>query len=59
MNNLIKSLLAQAHLEKHPDTNAIAERFADLIVLECINTLTKDDGATHHEELLLERFGIK
>ena len=59
MNNLVKTLLAQAHLEYHPDTNRVAERFANLIVLECINTLTKDDGATHHKELLIQRFGMK
>jgi hypothetical protein len=59
MNNLVKTLLAQAHLEYHPDTNRVAERFTELIVLECINTLTNDDGATHHKELLLQRFGMK
>ena len=58
MNNLVKTLLAKAHLEYHPDTNKVAERFANLIVLECINTLTNDDGATHHKELLIKRFNL-
>ena len=36
MNSKVKSLLAQAHLEFHPDTNAVAERFAELIVDACL-----------------------
>jgi len=34
-------------------------KFAELIVRECISTLDKDDGATHHSELLLEHFGVE
>ena len=33
--------------------------FAELIVRECISTLDRDDGATHHSELLLEHFGVE
>ena len=38
MKPKIKSLLAQAHLEVEniKDTNAIAERFAELIIEQCI-----------------------
>jgi hypothetical protein len=35
------------------------EKFAELIVQECICALNKDDGATHHGELLREYFGIE
>jgi len=37
MNPLVKSLLARAHLDAPDikDTNWIAERFAQLILLEC------------------------
>lgn len=45
MNQNIKQLLAKAHLqvmEEHGlplDTNLVAERFADLIIEECIQNL--------------------
>jgi hypothetical protein len=35
------------------------ERFAELIVEECISVVDYDDGATHVRELLLEHFGSK
>jgi hypothetical protein len=35
------------------------EKFAELIVAECISTLDQDDGATHHGELLREHFGVE
>ena len=35
------------------------EKFAELIVKECISTLDQDDGATHHGELLREHFGVE
>jgi hypothetical protein len=55
------SLLAKAHLELGPDAGptALADRFAELLVRECIDVLSNDDGATHHEQLLLEHFGVK
>ena len=37
---------------------AYQEKFAELIVAECISTLDQDDGATHHGELLREHFGV-
>ncbi len=33
-------------------------KYAELIVKECISTLDRDDGATHHNELLLEYFEV-
>ena len=38
---------------------AYHERFAELIVKECIGALDQDDGATHHGELLREYFGVE
>jgi len=35
------------------------EKYAELVVKECIAILDEDDGATHHRELLLEHFGVK
>lgn len=41
MNEKIKQLLAQAHLEIEDikDANKIAEKFAELIVKECVNKI--------------------
>ena len=47
-----------AKLEHLPITENM-EKFAELIVRECISTLDRDDGATHHRELLLEHFGVE
>lgn len=63
MNGRIKSLLALAHLDVmedlgNIDTNVVAERFAELIIQECIIVVQQDDGATHVKELLLEHFGV-
>lgn len=33
-------------------------KFASLIVREAIMALDQDDGATHHEELLKQHFGV-
>ena len=35
------------------------EKFAELIVRECICALDDADGSVHHSECLLERFGVK
>jgi hypothetical protein len=35
------------------------EKFAELIVRECIRVVDKDDGATHVRELLEEHFGVE
>ena len=41
MNEKIKQLLAQAHLEVEniKDTNKIAEKFAELIIKECLKEI--------------------
>ena len=64
MKPRIKSLLALAHLDVMEDlgeidTNVVAQRFAELIIQECIITVVQDDGATHVKELLLEHFGVE
>jgi len=41
------------------ESNESFEKFAELIVAECIRTLDQDDGATHHGELLREHFGVE
>jgi hypothetical protein len=63
MNERIKQFAEEASeidgddlLYYHP---VFAEKFAELIVQECICALNKDDGATHHGELLREYFGIE
>jgi len=45
MNERIKKLLAQAHLECGPDTNKVAERYAELIVRECIKQCADDESS--------------
>ena len=40
-------------------TDMFGEKFAELLVRECISALDEDDGATHHSELLLEHFGVE
>ena len=35
------------------------EKFAELIVKECINALDEVDGSIHHSECLLEHFGVE
>jgi len=61
MNERIKLLAREAGLLAHnpdgPPTKL--EKFAELIVAECISTLDQDDGATHHGELLREHFGVE
>lgn len=63
MNERIKQLYERA-MEQHVSNNSAweelnPEKFAELIVRECISTLDRDDGATHHRELLLEHFGVE
>jgi hypothetical protein len=45
-------------LEHLPITENV-EKFAELIVWECITVLDENDGAIHHTELLKEHFGVK
>jgi hypothetical protein len=66
MNNRMTELYAKACLEARDihqtDVPAfiscMAEKFGNLIVREAIMALYEDDGATHHERLLTEHFGI-
>jgi hypothetical protein len=68
MNERIRQLADEARKyawknETHWSANAEREalfeqKFAELIVRECISTLDQDDGATHHGELLQEHFGV-
>jgi hypothetical protein len=70
MNERIRQLVEQAQKEVwgnspyngSPEFEGYeldAEKFAELIVAECISTLDQDDGATHHGELLREHFGVE
>lgn len=34
------------------------QKFAERIIKECIVLLSEDDGATHHNELLSDHFGM-
>lgn len=62
MNELIKNLLAQAHLEATDlkDTNWIANRFAELIVAECADVARqcREDEWFDIEDAILEHFAI-
>lgn len=68
MNKLINDLAEHAdfytgnewYMESAEEKQRIfVEKLAELVVLECIDTITADDGATHHEDLLLKRFSLK
>ena len=41
------------------DYDTIVKKFAELIVKECIMLLYEDDGATHHEQLIKQHFGVE
>jgi transcription antitermination factor NusG len=65
MNERIKQLSEQA--EKYTDDNFKGEpvwtevyeqKFAELIIRECISALDYADGSVHHSECLLEHFGV-
>ena len=61
MNERIRKLAVQSHAKGntlHYYNPEFIEKFAELIVRECISALDQDDGATHHSELLLEHFGV-
>ena len=61
MNEQIRELAEQAGYEKdmfgigHWDMPE-CQKFAELIVRECINIVERDDGATELGELLLDHF---
>ena len=58
MNERIQELVEQCH-HRYSEHHIDLEKFAELIVAECISTLDQDDGATHHGELLREHFGVE
>ena len=63
MNERIKSLLAQAHLEIKEefgiiDTNQVAERFANLIIDECIK-VAMNAKSQEAAALIVMHFGDK
>ena len=55
MNDRIKELAREAGFYANPDIEKF-EKFAELIVRECINIVERDDGATELGELLLDHF---
>ena len=62
MNERIKELMIQCekkYCQDHDDYFYDMEKFAELIVRECIGALDENDGAVHHSECLLEHFGVK
>lgn len=67
MNDRFKALIKESDLEEciddaylmRNDWQPFIEKFAELIVKECITVLDLDDGATIHSELLEEHFGVK
>ena len=63
---ILKEQSVQAKIVKNEDgtwTSILEypdlEKFAELIVQECICALDDADGSVHHSECLLERFGVK
>ena len=64
MNERIKQLAEQAgifrpkELYQHIDALQL-EKFAELIVRECLDEIQYDDGATHVDELLPKHFGFE
>jgi hypothetical protein len=69
MNERIKELCSQAISDvdgiQNPDTqhmyipDCFRDRFAELIVRECIEALDENDGSVHHRGFLLEYFGVE
>jgi len=61
MNEKIKQLLAQAHLEVEniKDTNKIAEKFAELIIDECANIAWNNEPDGEISDLIKEEFGVE
>jgi hypothetical protein len=71
MNERYEQLLAQAHIEFAPDSQAVTKRFAELIVRECVDIIqygmdwTKYDDSIEYEaqkwcrDTIKERFGVE
>jgi hypothetical protein len=64
MNERIEKLMVNASSGACYDGNepllsgTEIEKFAELIVRECISALDDADGSVHHSECLLEHFGV-
>jgi hypothetical protein len=58
MNERIKELAEQCH-HRYSEHNIDLEKFAELIVRECLDEIQYDDGATHVDELLPKHFGFE
>ena len=61
MNQKIRELAEQADckIDRLGYGKGDLEKFAELIVQECIIVLDENDGATHHTELLKKHFGVE
>jgi hypothetical protein len=70
MNERIKKLAEQAReyanskepyekIKNKAWIDVYDEKFAELIIRECVQVLEEDDGATPNGELLMEHFGIE
>lgn len=57
MNELYEKLFAQAWIEFAPGHEAVLERFAELIVGECYETIKKDMELAHIQLIPID-FGI-
>jgi hypothetical protein len=63
MNKRIQELEKQSYTEVMHEMGGTymafdKEKFAELIVRECISALDYADGSVHHSECLLEHFGV-
>ena len=60
MNERIKELAIEAGAQGIVNRDFIdVEKFAELIVRECLDEIQYDDGATHVDELLPKHFGFE
>ena len=56
---MLEKFAAQSLVEYDGELIFSKEKFAELIVRECIDKVQRDDGATDVEELLLKHFGVR
>lgn len=67
MNTKLMALAKQAGFpEGHMDPRSAnhsqkceLQKFAELIIKECMSIIEEDDGATHRDELMFEHFGVE
>ena len=68
MNERIKELKQQAAdyvdsidngIDIEEYRKLLDQKFAELIVKECVSVMYEDNGATHHCELLFTHFGVE